>query len=149
MVGRPLKFTSGAILSEALEAAIAEVESEKLPMIVENIAVKLECSASTLRKYGERVDDRPEFLQPIKTMLDICQAWQVGKLYAEKGNVAGAIFALKNNYPDEYRDRQEFEQRHTSPDGTMSPKENVTKSQLDDVMAALKSKTAQEAEDAE
>jgi hypothetical protein len=108
-VGRPLLFEDAETLGKAIAGAIASLEGSGKPIIVENIALELGTSSETLRKYRERADARPDFYGPIKDMFDVCKAWQVSKLYSERGNVAGAIFALKNNYPDEYRDKIETE----------------------------------------
>ena len=105
-VGRPLLFATAEALETALDKAIAKLRKTKRPLIVENIALELNCSPSTLSKYRERADFKPEYLQPIKKMLETCQAWQASKLF-EGGQVAGPIFALKNNFPEHYRDKIE------------------------------------------
>lgn len=144
--GRPLMFPTGEILGDAIAVAINQLVSEKRPIIVENIALELDCSASTLRHYGERADFDPQFVQPIKRMLDFCQAWQVSQLYSERGQVAGAIFALKNNYPEEYRDRQEIEQRSNNTNFNVNQDAGpADKSTVDDLIGLLKDQTAKEA----
>lgn len=140
VMGRPLLFENGEVLDSAITAAVEKLREEKRPIIVENIAIELDCSASTLRQYGMRVDSRPDFLKPIKRMLDVCQAYQVSALFGH-GQVAGAIFALKNNFPDEYRDKIEYDVDNTSSDGSMSPKEPVDKSVVDSLIAGLKDQT--------
>lgn len=137
-VGRPLLFDTGEALSQALAKAIEAVVANGKPMVVENIAIELDCSASTLRKYGERTDARPDFLQPIKKMLDVCQAFQVSALYGG-GQVAGAIFALKNNYPDEYRDKTEVDSIVVAD--VTSNGETVGTTDLDTIIAQVKKST--------
>lgn len=106
-MGRPLLFETPEVLEKAITKAINNLRNRNEPLIVENIALELDCSPSTLRKYRERSDYRDDFLPPIKKLLDACLAWQASQLYRYNGQVAGAIFALKNNFPDEYRDKTE------------------------------------------
>lgn len=134
-VGRPLKFETLEILQTAIDDYFAcTVEADWL---ITGLAVHLNTSRETLMEY----EDRPEYVDAIKAAKDKVQMAYERDLRS-KGN-AGSIFGLKNFG---WTDRTEVAAEHTSPDGSMTPKGTVDKSQLDDIIASLKDKTAKEAE---
>lgn len=108
-----------------------------LEWTITGLAVALNTSRQTLINY----ENRDEFFDAIKAVKDkVEMSYETG---LRKRGGAGDIFGLKNF---DWSDRTELAQEHTSPDGSMSPKEPANQSQLDEIMATLKSKTADAAD---
>src|SRR5690625_73245 len=99
-----------------------------------SFAAEIDVSRETISEWS-RV--HPEFSVAVKKGKAKCAAWweRLGRTGAMGGDVNPTlvIFGLKNMSPEDWRDKQEL--AHTSPDGSMTPKDTGAA-----VLAALQSK---------
>ena len=125
--GRPLKFKTVKELEEKIDAYFKSCWEQKIdmwgnpvfvkdkdgkktdekvmvqsrPYTITGLAVALGTSRQTLLEYQGEVDGRgenldPEFADAIKRAKEMCHEFAESALF--KGNAAGPIFNLKNNY---------------------------------------------------
>jgi hypothetical protein len=92
--GRPLKFNSVEELEEQIALWLKARKDENKPLTMSSLAVYLECDTRTLRNYQKN----QEFFPTISKVRQLCEAYAEEQLYRETGQVAGVIFAMKNNY---------------------------------------------------
>lgn len=102
--------------------ALRKIMTEQIPYGVIGLAVFLETTRETLNKYESGdYDDKatdynaedpaaPRFSDAIKEAKEKIRSWVEGRLFQQ--NSTGAIFWLKNNDGDNWKDRQEID--HTS-----------------------------------
>lgn len=85
--------------------------------------------------WGTLLEDSVDFQRTVKEARDLCEVWweRTGRKMATgaDGNATVWIFNMKNRF--NWRDK--IEQEHTSPDGSMSPKDAGA-----EVLAALSRK---------
>lgn len=94
-VGRPLKFKTPEELEAKINAYFSEIESiEGAVPTITGLAKYLNTSRETLREYKER----PEYVDPIKKALSICEYYIENGALTNKLNTVFSIFNLKNNY---------------------------------------------------
>lgn len=103
MVGRPKIWNSKEELQEKIDKYIescynAEGEQTR-PFTLSGLAYGIGIDRRTLLNY--KYDD--EFFPTIKKYKDLCENYAEEQLFLGK-NVAGVIFAMKNNY--EWQDKQ-------------------------------------------
>ncbi|HUT63225.1 MAG TPA: terminase small subunit [Anaerolineae bacterium] len=113
--GRPLKFQTVEELQEKIDNYFEERKAGKKPYTVTSLAIYLDVYRETISNYGER----DEFFDTVKRAKEKILAWKEDQLYRTT-QVAGTIFDLKNNYPDIYKDKREYE-------GNINIKENDLK----------------------
>lgn len=74
------------------------------------IAVKLGVSKQTVYNW---MDEFPDFMDAIEKARACAQGWWEDTLKFQarsgKGSATAAIFAMKNQFPDDYRDRREID----------------------------------------
>lgn len=125
-VGRPSKYRPEYC------AMVVEHMSEGASLT--SFAAEIDVSRETISEWS-RV--HPEFSVAVKKGKAKCAAWweRLGRTGAMGGDVNPTlvIFGLKNMSPEDWRDKQEL--AHTSPDGSMTPKDTGAA-----VLAALQSK---------
>ena len=125
-VGRPSKYRP--------EYCDMVVEHMSEGASLTSFAAEIDVSRETISEWS-RV--HPEFSVSVKKGKAKCAAWweRLGRTGAMGGDVNPTlvIFGLKNMSPEDWRDKQELS--HTSPDGSMSPKDTGAA-----VLAALQSK---------
>lgn len=101
--GRPLKFKTVEELEYKIELWLSERKNQKLPLTITSLAVYLDTSRETLLDY----EDKDEYSDAIKKAKMLCHQYAEDALFRETGQVAGAIFSLKNNY--DWRDKSELD----------------------------------------
>lgn len=161
--GRPTKYEANYHVERAYGLALLGLDDSEMAKV-------WEVDVSTVSNWK---NDHPEFLEALRQGKDEADQQIVKSLYHRargyehpevdvkmyNGEIimtdlvkhyppdtAAAIFWLKNRQRDKWRDKQEIETDLKSSDGSMTPKGTVDKSQLDDIIASLKDKTAKEAE---
>ncbi len=93
-VGRPPKFTNKEDMITVIDNYFSFCQENKEPITIGGMAVALGMTRHGLLNYGKH----EEFFTTVRDAKQICQAYSEAKLYREKGNVAGIIFAMKNNH---------------------------------------------------
>jgi hypothetical protein len=106
MAGRPLKFKSVEEMQEKIDRYFAECDEKGKPYTITGLALALDTTRELLLRYEED-ENRPAFRDTVKKAKQKCQAYAEEQLFAGKGNVAGVIFNMKNNYG--WRDKTEQE----------------------------------------
>ena len=113
--GRPTKYKP-----EFCEVVVkAGEEGETLAGMAEACGVH----RSTLNDW---IEQHPEFSAAVKEGVQKSQVWweRQGRLATFGGvngfNATSYIFNMKNRFPSDWRDKQDFD--HQSSDGTMTPK---------------------------
>ena len=100
--GRPSSYDPGYC------DAVVEFGREGLSLT--GFAVKLGVSKQTVYNW---MDEHPEFMDAIEKARAAAQEWWEAALRTQtmtgKGNATAAIFAMKNQFPDDYRDRREVD----------------------------------------
>ncbi|UCF13238.1 MAG: hypothetical protein JSW06_02995 [Thermoplasmatales archaeon] len=91
--GRPKLFKNKEDLEQRIKDFENYVEEQKKPYTFSGLAYFLGIDRKTLYNYSKDED----FFPTIKDIRDKCQRYAEEQLYRDKGQVAGIIFALKNN----------------------------------------------------
>lgn len=101
-----------------------------------SFAAEIGVARSTINEW---MTVHPEFSEAIKIAKAKCAAWweRLGRSGAMGGEVNPTlvIFGLKNMAADDWREKQEL--AHTSPDGSMSPKNYVVDASTIEGLAKL------------
>jgi len=90
--GRPLKFTSVAIMQKAIDEYFKESEEKKKPLTISGLAMALGMTTETLRMYAEK----DKFSATVKKSKQIVEEY-IECLLISGQAAAGSIFWLKNN----------------------------------------------------
>ena len=107
-VGRPPKFKTPEDMQMQIEAYFATCDENKRPYTVPGLALALGFSSrSSLFDYATRNAGHEEFADTIKTAKLHIEAQRAEALVTCKGNPAGMIFDLKNNFG--WKDQQNVE----------------------------------------
>ena len=96
--GRPLKFKSAKEIETIANKYFQKCEAEDKPFLITGLALALDTDRITLIRYAEGTYDEKdaEFSNAIKRAKLRVENYAESRIYAEKQNPAGAIFALKN-----------------------------------------------------
>lgn len=92
-MARPKKIKSVKELEEKISEYFKECDSSGKPYTLSGLAVFIGVDRKTLLNYSK--DER--FFPAIKKAKAACEAYAEERLYG-KGQVAGVIFSLKNNF---------------------------------------------------
>lgn len=107
-VGRPPKFKTPEEMNTLIEAYFTACDETKRPYTVPGLALALGFSSrSSLFDYATRNAGHEEFAATIKKAKLRIEAQRVEALVTCRGNPAGMIFDLKNNFG--WRDQQNVE----------------------------------------
>jgi len=107
-VGRPPKFKTPEEMNALIEGYFAACDESKRPYTVPGLALALGFSSrSSLFDYTARNAGHEEFAATIKKAKLRIEAQRVEALVMCRGNAAGMIFDLKNNFG--WRDQQNVE----------------------------------------
>lgn len=101
--GRPLKFQSVKELQAKIDDYFSTCDLGEEPYTITGLALALDTSRETLCEYEER----PEFVDTIKSAKGKCEKQIEVMALKGKYNPAFAIFNLKNNYG--WKDKNESE----------------------------------------
>ena len=84
-----------------IDAYFQHCDDKNEPETITGLAVWLDTTRRTLLDYEEK----DEFSHTVKKAKQRCEAFAEKQLYRKQGQVAGAIFSLKNNWG--WKDRQD------------------------------------------
>jgi transposase-like protein len=105
--GRPTKYKSSM--------CDVAIECGRQGMTLAGIAAELDVSRDTLYRWR---DEHPEFSDAIKKARDLAMSWWENTLRRQAtmpngGSTAAAVWAMKNQFREDYADRHEL----SGPDG--------------------------------
>jgi len=113
-IGRPPKFQDPVKFQQHIDEYFSKRQSDGLPITVTGLAIHLDTSREILLNYENELlaqiteeKDKKSFSDAIKRAKHRCQDFSEMQLYRSVGQVAGTIFALKNNW--KWQDRLDIE----------------------------------------
>ena len=104
MAGRPRKFKTPEDMQVAIDRYFSDCKAQGRPLTISGLAVALDTSRETLINY-EKEPGYEAFFDTIKKAKSYILSEQEERLVAGKGNPAGLIFSMKNNY--NWKDQQD------------------------------------------
>lgn len=101
--GNPLKFKSKKELKHKIELYFSMCIKKEKPLTMSGLALALDTNRQTILNYSKKEN----YFDTIKKARAMCENYAEEMLFTGKGNVAGVIFNLKNNYS--WRDKTEVD----------------------------------------
>ena len=110
-IGRPPMYSDPEEMQELIDAYFASCEEREKPLTMSGLAYALGMDRRTLLDYSKR----DAFLPTLKRARDRVNLYLEERLLSGQGQVAGPIFALKNNagWVDKQEIREENDTRLT------------------------------------
>jgi len=106
-IGRPPKYKTVEAMAVKMDAYFDKCAKEGLPLTVTGLCLALDfCERKALIQYVEKY---PDFRHTIKKAKLRIEHYLENRLALGKGNAAGLIFNLKNNF--KWVDRHEIDQK--------------------------------------
>lgn len=119
--GRPLKFESAEELEQKANEYFSMCDEKEKPYTITGLALALDCDRLTLINY----EKKEEFFNTIKKIKLRVENYAEEQLMSGKGNTAGVIFNMKNNYG--WKDKTETEATVKQEVNYYAPKKNKDK----------------------